>query len=208
MHTVKDLNQEKQGTGCTACKRTMICLYDLILQKWCYINAKSALEPTVTGLAQANSELILSLQIWRWKSVNPSLSITHSSSSCWCWIGLWVRMTSSCTWSKPSDRGKKNHHRYGDERMARMLSDSERCKGETKGEAAPMEMRRLQLRKKRWRRSGSGHVCKSVSCYLLGGAAGMQRLQMRLPGSNGNRVLISSITTPDTLCAESTGYIK
>lgn len=36
----------------------------------------------------------------------------------------------------------------------------------------------------------------------------MQRLQMRLPGSNGNRVLISSVTTPDTLRAESTGYIK
>lgn len=32
----------------------------------------------------------------------------------------------------------------------------------------------------------------------------MQRLQMRLPGSYGNRVLISSITTPDTLRAEST----
>lgn len=95
--------------------------------------------------------------------------------------------------------------------MAGMLRNSERCKGgETKGEAAPMGMRRHQLRKKRGRQglSGSGHVCKAVSCYLLGGAAGMQRLQMRLPGSNGNRVLISSITTPDTLRAESTGYIK
>lgn len=32
----------------------------------------------------------------------------------------------------------------------------------------------------------------------------MQRLQVRLPGSNGNRVLISRITTPNTLHAEYT----
>lgn len=32
----------------------------------------------------------------------------------------------------------------------------------------------------------------------------MQRLQMRLPGSNGNRVLISRIATPHTLRAEYT----
>lgn len=36
----------------------------------------------------------------------------------------------------------------------------------------------------------------------------MQRLQMRLPGSNGNRVLISGIATPDTLRAEWTGHMK
>lgn len=41
-------------------------------------------------------------------------------------------------------------------------------------------------------------------CYLLCRTAGMQRLQMRLPGSNGNRVLISRITTPNTLHAEYT----
>lgn len=40
--------------------------------------------------------------------------------------------------------------------------------------------------------------------YLLCRAAGMQRLQMRLPGSNGNRVLISRIATPHTLRAEYT----
>lgn len=32
----------------------------------------------------------------------------------------------------------------------------------------------------------------------------MQRLQVRLPGSNGNRVLISRVTTPNTLHAEYT----
>lgn len=35
----------------------------------------------------------------------------------------------------------------------------------------------------------------------------MQRLQVRLPGSNGNRVLISRITTPNTLHAEYTKKI-
>lgn len=40
--------------------------------------------------------------------------------------------------------------------------------------------------------------------YLLCWAAGVQRLQVRLPGSNGNRVLISRITTPNTLHAEYT----
>lgn len=44
-----------------------------------------------------------------------------------------------------------------------------------------------------------------VSGHLLGRAAGMQGLQMRRPGSNGQRVLISSVTTPDTLRAELTG---
>jgi len=34
---------------------------------------------------------------------------------------------------------------------------------------------------------------------LLGGAAGVQRLQVRLPGSDGNRVLIGGVTTPDAL---------
>lgn len=86
-----------------------------------------------------------------------------------------------------------------------MLRKSEYCSGKTEGEAALAD-----TRTEGWRQelSSSGRVCKSVSCHLLGGAAGMQRLQMRLPGSNGNRVLISSITTPDTLRAESTGYIK
>ena len=40
--------------------------------------------------------------------------------------------------------------------------------------------------------------------YLLCRTAGMERLQMRLPGSNGNRVLISRIATPNTLRAEYT----
>ncbi len=38
--------------------------------------------------------------------------------------------------------------------------------------------------------------------YLLCRTAGMQRLQMRFPGSNGNRVLISRIATPHTLHAK------
>lgn len=45
---------------------------------------------------------------------------------------------------------------------------------------------------------------KVPELYLLCRAAGVQRLQVSFPGRNGNRVLISCITTPHTLHAEHT----
>lgn len=49
-------------------------------------------------------------------------------------------------------------------------------------------------------REQTGNAARSL--YLLCRTAGMQRLQMRFPGSNGNRVLISRIATPHTLHAK------
>lgn len=45
---------------------------------------------------------------------------------------------------------------------------------------------------------------KVPELYLLCRAAGVQRLQVSFPGRNGNRVLVSRITTPHTLYAEHT----
>lgn len=45
---------------------------------------------------------------------------------------------------------------------------------------------------------------KVPKLYLLCRAAGVQRLQVSFPGRNGNRVLISRVTTPHTLHAENT----
>ncbi len=49
-------------------------------------------------------------------------------------------------------------------------------------------------------REQTGNAARDL--YLLCRTAGMQRLQMRFPGSNGNRVLISRIATPHTLHAK------
>ncbi len=49
-------------------------------------------------------------------------------------------------------------------------------------------------------REQTGNAARGL--YLLCRTAGMQRLQMRFPGSNGNRVLISRIATPHTLHAK------
>lgn len=128
----------------------------------------------------------------------PTCVVQKESSSCesvlkWCML------------SKTSPSGNDEHMR-----IATMSHDGEYKWLERRVEATSMGAEQAPAEEETWGEglSGSGHVCKSVSCYLLGGAAGMQRLQMRLPGSNGNRVLISSITTPDTLRAESTGWIK